>query len=146
MSSVETIQGQIMTKLLKVFVAVHMFQKTVPKTIRQFKAISVQTSCWSCARGAKVWFLSESVGSRVQDTGQLIMSQPRRSQPLAARRFEPVPIPLHSDSDSTFSIGVLCEVCGSEDLGVVHPCCNFAAHQQCLTHDAEVSCPYCGIV
>ena len=24
------------------------------------------------------------------------------------------------------------------------PCCNFAAHRQCLTHDAEVSCPCCG--
>ena len=36
--------------------------------------------------------------------------------------------------------------CGSEDPGVVHvPCCNFAAHRQCLTYDAEVSCPYCGM-
>ena len=74
------------------------------------------------------------------------MSQPHRSQRLAGRRVKPVPIPLDSDSDSTMSIGIRCEVCGSEDPGVVHvPCCNFAAHRQCLTHDAEVSCPYCGM-
>ena len=74
------------------------------------------------------------------------MSQPRRSQRLAGRRVEPVPVPLDSDSDSTFSIGIRCEVCGSEDPGVVHvPCCNFAAHRQCLTHDAEVSCPFCSV-
>ena len=74
------------------------------------------------------------------------MSQPRRSQRLAGRRVELVPVLLDSDSDSTLSIGIRCEVCGSEDPGVVHvPCCNFAAHRQCLTHDAEVSCPYCGM-
>ena len=74
------------------------------------------------------------------------MSQPRRSQRLAGRQVEPAPIPLDSDSDSTLSIGIRCGVCGSEDPGVVHvPCCNFAAHRQCLTHDAEISCPYCGM-
>ena len=46
------------------------------------------------------------------------MSQPRRSQRLAGRRVEPVPVPLDSDSDS-LSIGIRCEVCGSEDPGVV---------------------------
>ena len=81
----------------------------------------------------------------MQDTDQLLMSQPRRSQLLAARRVEPVPIPLDSDSDSKSSIGALCEVCGSKDPGVVHvPWCNFVPINN-VSLNAEVSCSYCGM-
>ena len=98
------------------------------------------SSCtwWGCFRALTRFFQ--------RDCTQFVpaMSQPRRSERLAARRSEPVAIPLDSDPDSTVSVAVVCEICREGDPGIVHvPCCNFATHHHCVNDGVDTQCLYC---